>query len=63
MSNQGEADSLRKWDTLLRLYFNCEPDTMNDETWAQRVNELKWALSKGHPYFTQRGNKQEWPKK
>ena len=55
MSDADEVDGLRKIDTLLRLYFKIDPDALNDDEWAKRWNELKWALEKGHPFFTQKG--------
>ena len=27
---------------MLRYYFHIDPDSLDDETWAMRVNELKW---------------------
>ncbi|WP_418450187.1 hypothetical protein [Alistipes sp.] len=33
-------------DAQLRYYMHVDPDSLTDEEWAMRVNELKWIRGK-----------------
>lgn len=33
-------------DAQLRYYMHVDPDSLDDEQWAMRVNELRWIRDK-----------------
>lgn len=37
-------DELRKVSTLIRHYLHIEPDSLSDEQWVMRWNEVKWLM-------------------
>lgn len=44
INDKNNRDEVRQIDALLRFYFAVDPDTLDDNEWAARWNELKFAL-------------------
>lgn len=38
----GPLEAIRQIDAQLRYYMHIDPDSLDDETWAMRYNELLW---------------------
>jgi hypothetical protein len=37
-------DTIRKINALLQYHFKIDPDSLNEQQWAMKANELKWVL-------------------